>query len=158
MKLLVNRNFLLIGLLLLTTLVSCQDEDNDPVVDPNEIAATITLNNVGASAYIIESVDGEGAAATTGAENVSIELQTGRRYRFVNNAGTGHPIEFLSSSNDLLLAQNNQTGSFESDGAVNFMVEGDNVTFTLTSELASEIAKYRCSFHPGMMGPILIVN
>lgn len=158
MKLLLNRNLFLVGLLLLTTLVSCQDEDNEPVVDPNEIAATISLNNVGASAYIIESVDGEGASATTGAENVSIELQTGRRYRFVNNAGTGHPIEFLSSSNDLLLAQNNQTGSFESDGAVNFMVEGDKVTFTLTSELAAEIAKYRCSFHPGMMGPIISVN
>ncbi len=162
MKNLLNNTFLrysFMGMFVLATLVSCQDDDdNEPMTDPNVIAATITLNNVGAAAYVVESVAGDGATATTGTQNVSIELRTGRRYRFVNNGGSGHPLEFLSSTNAVLLAQNNQTGSFEGDGAVNFMVEGNNVTFTLTSALAAEIAKYRCSFHPSMTGPIITVN
>lgn len=156
MKFRLNHNLLLLGLLLMTALVSCKDEEEEPMPDPNVIAATITLNNVGANAYIVASVDGDGATAVTGEQNVAIGLRTGMRYRFVNNGGSGHPLEFLSASNAVLLAQNNQTGSFENDAAVNFMVDGNNITFTLTTALAAELAKYRCSFHPGMLGAITI--
>ncbi len=158
MKFLLSRNFLLLGLLMLTTLVACKEEEEEPMPDPNVIAATITLANVGARAYVVESISGDAATAVMGEENVSIELQRGRRYRFVNNGGSGHPIEFLSANNAVLLAQNNQTGSFESDASVNFTVDGSNITFTLTADLANELAKYRCSFHPGMLGDITISN
>ena len=158
MKFSLNHNLLLLGLLLLTSLVSCKEEEEVPMPDPNNIAATITLTNVGANAYVVASISGDGATAVTGEQNVAIGLRTGMRYRFVNNGGAGHPLEFLSASNAVLLAQNNQTGSFESNAAVNFIVDGNSITFTLTSTLAAEMAKYRCSFHPGMLGAITISN
>ncbi len=123
-----------------------------------DVAATITLNNVGASAYIIESIDGEGASGDLDTNNATLTLQKGLRYTFVNNGGSNHPLDFRDGDGNILLAQGEQDGSFEDDDNVAFQVDGNNVTFTLTDELAAKLAVYRCTVHASMEGNIIIID
>ncbi|WP_367127331.1 fasciclin domain-containing protein [Mongoliibacter sp.] len=124
----------------------------------DESAATITLDNVGASAYVITSIDGDGASAELDTENTAITLQSGLRYTFVNNGGSAHPLDFRDSDGNILLAQGDQDGSFEDDSNVAFEVDGDNVSFTVTEDFANELAVYRCTAHASMEGEIIITE
>lgn len=124
----------------------------------DEVSAIITLDNVGASAYVITSIDGEGASGELDVENAAITLQAGLRYTFVNEGGSAHPLDFRDSDGNVLLAQGDQEGSFEGDSGVAFEVDGPNVTFTLTTELADELAVYRCTAHASMKGEIIITD
>ncbi|EOZ92194.1 Sensory subunit of low CO2-induced protein complex, putative [Indibacter alkaliphilus LW1] len=123
-----------------------------------EVSATITLDNVGASAYVISSINGEGASGELDVENAAITLQAGLRYTFVNDGGSAHPLDFRDSEGNILLAQGDQEGSFEGDSEVAFEVDGANVSFTLTNGLAEELAVYRCTAHPSMEGEIIITD
>lgn len=123
-----------------------------------EVSATITLDNVGASSYVITSIDGEGASGELDTDNTSITLQSGLRYTFVNEGGSNHPLDFRDSDGNILLAQGDQEGTFENDANVAFEVDGANVTFTLTADLAEELAVYRCTAHAAMEGEIVIVD
>lgn len=124
----------------------------------SDASATITLANVGASAYRVVSIDGEGAAATLDTDNVAIELTEGLRYTFVNNGGANHPLDFRNSDGDILLSEDDAEGTFESDETVNFVVDGANISFTLTPELAAAIATYNCTRHTAMEGAITIAE
>lgn len=122
-----------------------------------ETAATeITINNVGASAWIVTSINGNNASATLNENNTNINLATGARYTFINLGSGPHPLDFRNSQNTVLLSEGSSTGTFESDTDVNFVVEGNRVSFTLTAGLAAEIAKYFCTFHGSMNGTITV--
>ncbi len=142
-------------------LLSCSDDSTSPDIDNDEpepeTEAIITLNNDGASAYIIADVEGEGIDAETGQSNATITLETGGRYTFVNGAGaSSHPLDFRNSDREKLFGQSNASGSFDNDDAVNVTSDGDVITFTLTNELADELFDYVCSFHPSMNGQFTI--
>jgi len=130
----------------------------DGVLSPTapQSGTTIEINNVGASAWEVTSIDGNDASASLNTENTEITLESGARYTFVNNGGDAHPLELRTSGNDLLLAQGSATGSYESDSNVNFEVNGNEVSFTLTQSLASELAAYYCGIHSSMNGSISI--
>lgn len=124
----------------------------------DEASARVTLANVGASAYVIESIDGEGASGELDAENAGIELTEGLRYTFVNNGGANHPLDFRNADGDILLAEDDTDGTFEDDDDVNFVVDGSSISFTLTAELAAVIATYNCTVHSAMEGAITIAD
>jgi len=130
------------------------------LLPPNDsdASATLTLSNVGASAYRVDAIDGEGAAAELGVDNAGIELTAGLRYTFVNNGGANHPLDFRNSDGDILLSEDAANGSFEDDAEVNFVVDGANISFTLTAELAAELATYNCTVHSAMEGAITIAE
>ncbi len=121
-----------------------------PAPEPD---ATITINNVGASAWVFTNISGDGASATLNQENTTLNLTVGNRYRFINEGGGAHPLAFLDSSNASLLSEEGG-GSFANDENVDFSVNSDGVTFILTSALATEIASYTCTIHGGMEGSI----
>ncbi len=150
--------FILCLLILVGT--ACSDDDDAPMPGQETMGeATITLENVGANAYVISAIEGEGAMATTGTENPALNLMEGGRYTFVNNAGaSSHPLNFRDGSSAVLLGQGNNAGSFGEDEAVDLVRSGDNITFTLTPELAAELSEYICAFHPGMKGSIMVME
>ena len=128
----------------------------DTVLIPNldSADASITIDNVGASAWEFTDISGEGASANLNEENATLTLETGKRYAFINNGGSNHPLDFRDSDGNFLLAQGGESGSFENDEAVDFAVSGDVVSFTLTEALAAEIATYHCTVHGVMTGSV----
>ncbi len=122
----------------------------------NEVSARITLNNVGASSYVIESIDGEGASGELDTDNAPITLQRGLRYTFINNGGSNHPLDFRDENGNVLLAQGSEEGSLENNAGIAFEVDGANVSFTLTDDLAEVLAVYRCTAHAAMEGDIIV--
>jgi len=106
-----------------------------------DIDTTLTLDNVGASAWEVTNVDGGQARAPTGENNPTIELETNARFRIENNGWSVHPLAFRSASNEILLSQDG-SGTFESDPAVDWQDNGSTVAFTLTSDLADALAEY----------------
>ena len=129
-----------------------------PAADEEAVGATITLDNVGASAYIISSIEGDAATGTLDENNTAINLQRGQRYTFINNGGASHPLDFRDADGNILLAEGSEAGSFEEDEAVDFEVDGANISFTLTEELAEVIAAYRCTVHGAMEGVITVTD
>jgi hypothetical protein len=115
------------------------------------MADTITLNNVGSSAWEATSINGTNISADTTVENPVINLSNiGTRYIFYNDGYSAHPLEFLDSNGDILLSQSG-TGTFESDGSVNWVDNDTSVEFTLTTELSDQITQYRCTVHTAAM-------
>jgi plastocyanin len=124
-------------------------EDN---TGPTEV--TFTLDNVGSSAWVVED-DSTGVAGDS--ENPDINLEQGKRYTISNNGyGTygAHPLAFFDSSGNVLLSQGSE-GSFESDADVNWVDNGDTVSFTVTQELYNALSGYRCTIHGSMEGSIV---
>jgi len=119
---------------------------------PTEVA--FTLDNVGSSAWVVEN-DSTGVADDS--ENPDINLEQGKRYTIRNNGygtyGT-HPLAFFDSSGNILLSQSS-TGSFESDADVNWVDNGDTVSFTVTQELYDALSGYKCTVHGSMEGDIV---
>lgn len=114
---------------------------------------TVTVDNVGATAYVLTDVIGENVGEVE-AENTAWTLQVGRRYRVVNNGELlFHPFE-LRSDIDVLLAQGDLEGTLEGDAGVDFVSDDMGVTFTLTPKLAELLTNYRCTYHPTMTGTI----
>lgn len=121
--------------------------------------ATITLNNVGSNAYVVTGIEGDGAIAMINQNNSPIELEIGKRFTFVNNGGAAsHPLDFRDSEGVKLLGQSGADGQFDDDSDVNAELSGNNITFTLTPELADAFGLYICSFHPGMTASIRAVD
>ena len=65
---------------------------------------------------------------------------------------------YFQSFGNILLAEGSDEGSFEADEEVAFQVDGANLSFTLTSELAEVLSTYRCTVHPAMEGTISITD
>lgn len=119
------------------------------------VDATITVDNVGATAYMLVDAAGE-SVGEVGAENAAWTLQVGHRYRVVNKGELlYHPFE-LRGDTDILLAQGDSEGTFEGDKEVNFVSDNEGVRFTLTPELAELLTNYRCGYHPVMTGSISV--
>jgi hypothetical protein len=123
----------------------------------DHIDATITMNNVGFSAYEVTNASDPGVRTETEVNNPPITLTdqpTNNRYRIVNDGYPSHPLQFENANGDVLLTQDG-SGSFENDDAVNWVDNDDSVEFTLTSGLATEIDTYRCTVHSrAMVGSI----
>lgn len=118
--------------------------------------ASVTIDNVGASAWEFTALSGNGAGATLNEENTTLSLTTGTRVTFTNNGGSSHPLEFRAADGTVLLAQNSTNGSLEGNSDVDFQVNGSEVSFTVTPELADALASYYCSVHAGMNGSVSI--
>ncbi|WP_188406171.1 fasciclin domain-containing protein [Psychroflexus salis] len=123
----------------------------------NENEVSFTLNNDANSAYFISEINGNENVSVLSENNSTWTLLIGSRYNInVVNAGS-HPLELRNQANETLLAQSEIIqGSFESDEAINFTVEGTIFSFTLTQELASQLSSYFCSNHPSMNGDIIV--
>ena len=118
---------------------------------------SITLDNVGASAWEVTAIDGDDEAAETGVENPELTLREGVRYTFENNGWSSHPLAFRAADGETLLSQSTD-GSFEGDSETDWVDNEDSVSFTLTGELADELDNYVCTVHGSMEGSIRTVQ
>ncbi|SDJ35058.1 hypothetical protein SAMN05216226_102253 [Halovenus aranensis] len=123
------------------------------VAGQEDTTVEVTLDNAGISAWQITSVDGADDVGPTGEDNPQLTLSEGVRYTFVNNGGSSHPLAFYAGDNETLLSQSDD-GSFEGDSETDWVDDGGSVSFTLTSELADEMASYACTVHSAMTGSI----
>lgn len=161
------RNFIVVAisaLLIVFTLglASCSDNSSNVIDGGNEgpgptpVDITITIDNVGSSAWEVTDVNGDDNAATLNENNTTITLRENMRYRIINNGGSAHPFGLQDSNSDYLLAQDDRTGSFEDDPDVDFASSTDAVFFTLTPALAGELATYNCTIHVAMEGSVTV--
>lgn len=145
--------FLFVGLMACSSdTPSNTDDGNTGNAAPADI--TITVDNVGSSAWEVTDVQGDNNAATQGENNTTITLRENMRYRFINNGGSAHPFGVQDSNSDYLLAQGSRSGSFEDDPEVDFSSDNDGVFFTVTPALAAELATYNCQIHSSMEGSV----
>lgn len=153
-------NILLLTLLSGLLFLGCSDDkkEMDPKPVITKISGTLTFDNIGARAFVFTAVTGDGISTDLNVENAPLQLKIGSRYQFINNAGAAHPFQILGIGNTILLSQNDVEGTFEKDSQVNYQVEGINITFTLTQNLANQIAPYICGNHSSMSGNINPVN
>ena len=121
-------------------------------------AVTVRLDNVAADAWKLVDTD-DGTVASVGAENPTLALTVGTRYRFVNDGGSDHPLEFRDGEYGRLLSQA-VNGEFEDEEAVDWQAddEAHEYAFTLTEELADRMENYVCRFHTSMFGEIDIIR
>jgi hypothetical protein len=137
---------------------SMDDEPGDgPKDEPtNTFDVTITVTNVGSSAYRVSEVSGASGVAQTDTDNPSLTLTVGTRYRVDNNAGiNAHPFAFQNAADEYLLRQESgETGSREGDSEINYVEDDEGITFTYTQSLADAVASYRCTFHSSMEGDV----
>ena len=118
---------------------------------------TITVDNVGNSAWEVTSVSGASGVATTGTENPSLTLETGKRYRIDNDGGrSAHPfaVEAGTDGDYLLRQESDQSGSLEGNDGVKYVEDSEGITFTYTQTLADQAGAYQCTFHPSMEGSV----
>jgi hypothetical protein len=118
---------------------------------------SVTLDNVGASAWEVTAIDGDDQVAETGVENPELTLREGVRYTFENNGWSAHPLAFRSADGEALLSQS-ADGSFEGDSETDWVDDDESVSFTLTGELADELDNYICTVHSSMEGSIRTVQ
>jgi plastocyanin len=119
---------------------------------------TVRLDNVAADAWKLVETDDKTVAAV-GAENPTLALTVGTRYRFVNDGGDDHPLEFRDGEYGRLLSQA-ISGEFEDEEAVDWQAddEAHEYAFTLTEELADRMENYVCRFHTSMFGEIDVIR
>lgn len=121
---------------------------------------TVTIDNIGAQAYEVTSVEGAPGVAPTGTENPTLTLTVGTRYRIDNNGRiNAHPFALQNADDAYLLRQEaDATGSLEGDAGINYQEDDEGVTFTYTQALADAVAAYRCTFHASMQGSVETAN
>lgn len=125
--------------------------DDSPTGD-----VTITIDNVGNSAWSVDNIDGTGAEAADG-DNPEVTLTRDQRYVIENNGWSAHPLAFRDADGDPLLSQD-ATGQYEDDAAVDWVDNDTEVAFTLTEPLAEDLAAYNCTVHAAMEGDIDTVD
>ncbi len=130
---------------------------SSPVMASMHSDVTVTIDNVGASAWELTAVDGSDGVADIDTRNPTLELTTGTRYRFENEGYSGHPLAFRDARNQALLSQE-ETGRFEDNDTVEWVDNGTAVAFTVTEELAAELNQYICTVHLSMIGGIETIN
>ena len=122
-------------------------------------ATTISIDNVGASAWEVTSIDGDAAEAPLGEENPSITLDIGSRYGVENGGWSAHPLEIRDEADEPLLSQDADVdGRFEADVAVEWVDNDDEVALTLTEELAAACDSYICTVHGSMRGQLVATD
>lgn len=130
-----------------TGVTARQDRDN----------VQATLDNVGVRAWKVIDVDGDEDFSEIGTRNPDLTLQIGVRYTVQNQGWQGHPLAFLAEDGSALLTQSGD-GSFDDDSEVDWVDDGTSLSFTVTSDLAEELASYVCTFHPSMEGSVSTVQ
>ena len=136
-----------------------RDNTSDENMDENQQSdlVTITLDNQGASAWVVTAVeDRNNEDIEEQAPNTDIQVSEGTRYRFINNGGSSHPLAFRDADGNDLLTQS-KTGEFENAESVNWLDEDGAVEFTVTSDLAGRLDEYYCTFHASMVGDVVLV-
>ena len=123
-----------------------------------DAGVTVTLTNIESVAWEVTGVEGAEGVAELNTRNPALSLTVGTRYRFDNNGGAAHPLDFRNERSRFLLAQGGPEGSFEGDPEVDFIDDEEGVTFTLTQALADEIAIYYCTVHPDMVGDVEVAS
>jgi plastocyanin len=139
-------------------IISCGDDSSITDSLPDlEADAVITINNVNSSAWIVVSIDGEGASAETDVENAAITLEAGNRYLFVNLGAANHPFELRDADGEVLIAEAGN-GELQDDEDVAVVVDESEGTieFTLSGDLAARVATYNCQPHPSMVGDLIV--
>jgi plastocyanin len=134
------------------SIFACGSDDDTIIADSFDVG--ITLSNVGNASWIVTNVTGAIGIVEINTNNASITLEANKRYRFVNNGGASHPLDFRNTTGAVLLAQGNTTGSFETVAGVDFKSDSQGITFTLTEALFNELVSYHCSIHGTMRGAI----
>lgn len=121
-----------------------------------QIDATITINNVGSSAWVIEEIEGEGASSDLNTENTPLTLEEDRRYTIVNLGAGVHPFQLRDANGNVLIAAEGN-GSLQDYEPADVVVGDDgSVTFTLTGDLADNVATYNCAPHAAMEGDVIV--
>lgn len=116
------------------------------------VDSTITLNNVGSSAWEVTAIEGDSASAPRNETNPRVHLEPNSRYIIRNNGWSTHPFEIQNADGTALLSQDpNTTGSFENNSHVNWVDNGDELVFTLTETLSAEMNSYVCTVHTSSM-------
>jgi hypothetical protein len=132
---------------------------DEPVEQPEDgrIAGdvTITLDNVGSSAWQATSIDGDEDVAPLNENNPTLTLEPGTRYVIENNGWDAHPLAFRDEAGEELLTQDGD-GKYETDSAVEWVDEDDELAFTLTDDLAAEVEKYICTIHSSMRESVTV--
>jgi hypothetical protein len=119
---------------------------------------TISVDNVGAQAWEVTGVSG-GDVAPVGEQNPTLTLQTGTRYTVENGGWDTHPFALRDpdagayGGGESLLSQSGR-GSFEDDPAVDWVDDGERLSFTLTETLADAVGEYVCTVHGTMVGTV----
>jgi plastocyanin len=127
------------------------------VVTGQEAGVTVSLDNEGASAWEVTNVEGGGDVAPVGTENPTLTLRVGTRYTLENGGWSFHPLALRDESDDPLLTQDG-TGEFENDTDVDWVDEGQTVSFTVTEPLAAALDDYICTIHSSMNGTVEIAE
>ncbi len=139
-------------------LAACVTSGGNPGPAPGcTVDACVSFDNVGVTDWEVIEVQGD-AVAAVGIEP-TLSLTVGNRYRIFNTGNrSSHPFALIQhgadpndANQDMVLLAEDQTGSFEADAAVNFVLHSDGFSFTLTQALANALSGYRCQVHRGTM-------
>lgn len=128
-----------------------------PSLRSEESSATITVENDGSQAWLIRSIDGEGASGDIDTQNATLTLNLNQRYTVVNLGSGGHPFQLRDSSGSILVEADG-SGSLQNNDDANIVVEdgGGSISFTLTGALAEQVSTYNCRPHAAMEGSIVV--
>jgi len=156
-------NFFSLSILLFSIPFMACTGNSDAISDNPEpdivIEGSVTMDNNGASEYVVTAITGDGAEASVNSPNPEIILVIGGRYTFINNSGaSSHPLDFRNEDRTKLFGQSRNDGLFDDDPDAEIIFDEDTITFTLTEQLASELFDYVCSFHPGMNGTVSVID
>ena len=112
---------------------------------------TINLSNESNTAWIVTSVDGGNNVAETDTQNPTLNFDDGSALR-LRDIRRSHR---LSRREWQLPPRAGQPqGTLEDNSEVNFTDEGGSVMFTLTPELAEQLATYSSTVYPAMSGSV----
>ncbi len=125
--------------------------------DEEEVSASITIENQGSEAWVINEIDGDGASGETGEENTTLTLEEDLRFTVENLGSGGHPFQLRDSDGEVLIAAA-ENGELQDYEDANVVIEDDGrfITFTLTGELANRVATYNCEPHAAMEGDLTV--
>lgn len=121
-----------------------------------ENSVAMTVENSGASAYFVSEIQGNEEVTPLNEDNSTWNLTVGTRYVLNVTGASSHPFALRNAGGDFLISQNSSGGSFENDADVNFQVDGNVISFTLTPGLANEVDNYVCTVHGSMTGSITV--
>ncbi|MGL4611558.1 MAG: cupredoxin domain-containing protein [Trueperaceae bacterium] len=159
---------LLLGAVVVVFLEACTEDfiyrapqkTEPPVTDPGPALEEIAISFVAASSedWKLESVLGPLTTVPAGELDPTIALEVGKRYQIINKGGAAHPFAIVSQDASTLLLSEWGIGTFEQNPTINFVKNSDGFTFTLTGELAAQMASYVCTYHADMAGIITVTG
>lgn len=131
------------------SVITAQDEEATPDVPPG-VDGTITLRNISQQEWQIVQVEGEGVFRSGNAQTVILEV--GRRYYFdVSEVDSDFlPLDFRAHGGRVLFSQTEEAPEADMD----VQADENGVAFTLTEELARDLAFFRATPYPQMTGII----